>query len=91
METGLLQPRLFYWKDKNEVDFVLEFAGKIVAIEVKYKKELEDNDLDGILEFMEIFKLRKGIVVTKNTMEIRKINDKELCLIPAPILLSGIE
>jgi len=66
---------LFYWKDKHEVDFVLDFSGKIVAIKVKYKKELEDNDLEGILEFMEIFKLRKGIVVTKNAME---INDKEL-------------
>lgn len=52
---------------------------------------MEDNDLDGILEFMEIFKLRKGIVVTKNTMEQRKVDDKELYLIPAPILLSGIE
>jgi len=40
---------------------------------------------------MKIFKLRKGVIVTKNTMEISKINDKELYLIPAPILLSGIE
>jgi len=35
--------------------------------------------------------VHSSITVTKNTMEISKINDKELCLIPAPILLSRIE
>ena len=35
--------------------------------------------------------VHSSITVTKNTMEISKINDKELYLIPTPILLSGIE
>ena len=90
-KTGLLQPRLFYWKNKHEVDFVMELAGKIIAIEVKFKKELKDKDFEGILEFMENFKLKKGIVVTKNLMEKRKLKDKELYLIPAPVFLFGIE
>jgi hypothetical protein len=90
-QTGLLNPRLFYWKDAYEVDFVIERAGKIVAIEVKYKNELQDKDLQGILKFLDLFNLKKGIVVTKNTIEMRQINDKTLFLIPAPLFLSAIE
>ncbi len=89
-ETGLLNPRLFYWKDTYEVDFIIERAGKIVAIEVKYKNEIQDKDLQGILEFLDIFNLKKGIVVTKNSIEIRQIKNKTLFLIPAPIFLSAI-
>ena len=89
-KTGLLHPRIFYWKNKHEVDFILQLAKKTIPIEVKYKKEVKDKELTGITECMEMLKLKKGILVTKNTMEKRKINDKEIYLIPAPILLSGI-
>jgi predicted AAA+ superfamily ATPase len=90
-ETGLLHPRLFYWKDKHEVDFILQLAGKITPVEVKYKKEVEDGDLDGLLECMGALKLKKGIVVTKNIAEKRKKNEKEIYLIPAPIFMLGME
>ena len=90
-KTGLLHPRLFYWKDKNEVDFILQLAKKIIPIEVKYRKDFDEKELDGIVEFMDTFKLMEGIVVTKNTTGKRKINGKEVYLIPAPIFLFGVE
>jgi len=89
-QTGLLHPPLFYWKEKHEVDFIVQFAGKIIAIEVKYKKDIEENDLNGIREFMENFKLETGIVITKNIFERRITKGKKLFLIPAPVFLAGL-
>ncbi len=90
-KTGLLHPRLFYWKNKHEVDFIIQLARKIIPIEVKYKKEVKEKDLDGMIEFMENFELSEGVIVTKNTIDQRKINNKKISLIPASIFLSGIE
>lgn len=89
-KTGLLKPRLFYWKNKFEIDFIVEFADKIIPIEVKYTNNIKQNDLMGLLEFMREFKVKRGIVVTKNTLEIRNIDGKEIYLIPAVVLLAGI-
>jgi predicted AAA+ superfamily ATPase len=90
-KTGLLHPRLFYWKNKHEVDFILQLAGKILPFEVKYKKEVEIDDLDGLIECMDALKSKKGIVITKNLAEKRKKNEKEIYLIPAPIFMLGME
>lgn len=87
--TGLLHPRLFYWKNKKECDFILKISKKIIPIEVKYKQEIKNNDLDGIIEFLISSKQKKGIVITKNTAEKREIKNKKLFLIPASIFLSA--
>ena len=87
--TGLLHPRLFYWKEKHEVDFIIKFAETIIPVEVKYTKELNTNDLEGLIEFMEIFSLQKGIVVTKNVCEQRKIEKKDIYCIPASLFLAA--
>lgn len=89
--TGLLYPRLFYWKNKKECDFILKISQNIIPVEVKYKKEINNNDLQGIIEFLISSKQKKGIIITKNTAEIRKIKNKKIVLIPASIFLSALQ
>jgi len=89
--TGLLYPRLFYWKNKKECDFILKISQKIIPVEVKYKKEINNDDLQGIIEFLISSKQKKGIIITKNTAEIRKIKNKKIVLIPASIFLSALQ
>lgn len=81
--------RIFFWKDKsgNEVDFVVEDMGKIFPIEVKFKKNVEKDDLTGLLKFCKLFKIKKATVVTKNE-EAKKILDGiEISFIPAWLFL----
>jgi predicted AAA+ superfamily ATPase len=57
-----------YWRLRNfEVDFVLKDGGPL-PIEVKYKRKVDERDLRGIQAFCKRFGLKRGIVVTKETM-----------------------
>jgi hypothetical protein len=83
----------FFWRDKekHEVDIVLN-AKKILPIEVKYKNNIAKKDLKNIIKFMDRYKCREGIIITKNTREERKIGKKKIELIPAWLyLVSGIK
>lgn len=54
----------------REVDFVLEDrVGKVVPIEVKFRKKLDSKDFSGLSCFMERFGSRTGILVTLDTWE----------------------
>ncbi len=63
---------LFYWRDKYEVDFILD-KEKPVPIEVKYKEEIRTSDLRGLKKFKEEHG-EGGIVITKDRMDYQ--NDK---------------
>ena len=66
-----------FWKDKYEVDFVLDG----IPIEVKYKSKIIARDLEGIREFMRKFSVKKGIMLTKEEGKI-KVEEGEIFLIP---------
>lgn len=78
----------FYWKNKYEVDFVLE-TDILIPVEVKYMEH--PKDIKGLLKFMEKFSQKKGIVVTKDLLEERKINlegqEVQVLFIPAWLFL----
>jgi len=71
----------FFWRDsyKHEVDVVLA-EGKILPIEIKYG---ELKDLKGLLRFMEVFKVSKGLVISKEEERKQKAGNKEISIIPA--------
>lgn len=76
--------KLAYWKNSREVDFIWE--GKdIVPIEVKYQ---ENPDAGGLLECMERFGLKAGILVTRDKFELRDKDGKAVLLIPLWAFLS---
>ena len=78
---------LYYWKEKEEVDIILDMKKKVLPVEVKYKSEIKKGDLKGLLKFMDRFKVKKAIVVTKDLFEEKEINGKELQFIPAWLFL----
>ncbi len=78
----------FFWRDrhKNEVDVIL-VNKDITPIEIKYQSHIESSNLKGLLKFMKRFDIDKGIVVTKNLLEKREVDKKELLFIPAWLFL----
>lgn len=85
-EMGLLVENLvlslknihFFWRDayKHEVDFVeIEKGEKIVPLEVKYKETVLERDLKNIFLFLKKFKIKKGIVLSREEKERRVVKD----------------
>ncbi|MCD6226892.1 ATP-binding protein [Candidatus Micrarchaeota archaeon] len=77
----------FYWKNETEVDYVYYDSKKTIPVEVKYKNNLSQNDLKGMIEFMERFDIKKGIIITKNNYEIKSIKGRKIYLIPILVFL----
>lgn len=79
---------VFYWKEgKDEVDLVVMVKDRITPIEVKYRSKITSGDIKGLLNFMDAYKLRRGVVVTKDLFENRKMDRKEIFFIPAWLFL----
>lgn len=74
----------FYWKNIEEVDFIFE-GKQLIPIEVKYREQPEK--IKGLLEFMGGKKIEFGIVVTKNMLDRKKMDDKEILFIPVWLFL----
>ncbi len=79
----------FYWQDtkKREVDIILKKQNKLIPIEVKYKSQITKNDLRSLLKFCDKFKLKKGIVVTKDLFKKEEVDKKEILFVPVWLFL----
>lgn len=69
---------------KREVDFVLEK----LPIEVKFRTYIKDEDFDNLLYLMKKTRQERGIFITKNEFDIKKIGGKRVLLVPLSIFLS---
>jgi len=67
---------MFYWKDAvekgKEVDIVMELQGAPIPIEVKYKNEIDKNDVKGVEAFLTNYPKTFGIIVTKDRLELKE-------------------
>lgn len=61
----------YYRHNKKEIDIIIDAKYTVIPIEVKYKKEIKVKDLNTISEFIKSNNLPYGIVITKDTLEIR--------------------
>jgi len=83
--------RLFYFKQKNECDFVYKNKnGKFEVAQVTY--ELNDQnrnrEIKGLLEAMEYFKLKKGLLLTydqEDEIEVKDNKGKKRKIIMKPV------
>jgi len=66
--------KVFYWKDRGEVDFVARANGKLQGINVSYGRELEDREVNSLLEFQYSMGKRDAslTVITKDTEKTEK-------------------
>ena len=83
-----MNDQLFYWRNKNgeEVDFIFEYKGKEIPIEVKFRADISEDYLKGILSFMEEEKPSFGLVITKDKLE----SDQKNKLLFVPLWLFSI-
>ena len=88
--TGLLNPRISYWKEKYEVDFVIGPGRSPVPIEVKFANTIRRDDFPGLISFMEKQKIHSGIVITKDKADVWNVNGMEILLIPAWLVLCSL-
>ncbi len=82
-----LKMPLYYWRDRYEVDFVIETEHGLISVEVKDTDTFHKRELRGIMEFMKRYSVDKGIVVTRSLLKEEKIDGKTIIYVPG-ILLS---
>ncbi len=79
-----LQRKLHFWRNRSghEVDFILEEAGKFVALEIKASSQVTANDATGIRAFREDLKRKSSLVrgVVLHSGKARPLEDGVLAL-----------
>ncbi|MFA5961222.1 MAG: ATP-binding protein [Parcubacteria group bacterium] len=84
---GLLEAgkEIYYHFEKHECDFVVREGRKITEA-IQVTKVLDNNnekrELAGLLEAMEKFKLKNGLIITENQEEKREIKGKKIKIVP---------
>lgn len=63
------ESNIFYYKNKNEIDFIIEVRRKPIPIESKYRNVLPEKNIIEINEFLKDNKSPFGIVVTKSLLK----------------------
>lgn len=86
MELKRKNKEVYYFSEKKECDFITKEKGKISqAIQVSYEinKENEDREINGLLDALNKFKLKKGTIITHDQEEESKIKGKKITILPA--------
>jgi len=77
----------YYWRNGGEVDMVVDTKKKLIPIEMKYKTNIRDTDIKGLIKFMKEFSVECGIVVTKDVFKYKEYDGKIVVFIPAYLFL----
>ncbi len=78
--------KIYYFREKRECDFVVKEKTKITeAVQTTRRIDHtnEKREIGGLLEALEKFKLKKGLIVTEDQEEIRKTGGKTIEIVPA--------
>ncbi len=77
--------KISYWRTlgKAEIDFVLNLEREIIPVEVKFAEMKKPKVSRGFRSFVNSYKPKKGLIVTKNLFDEIKINDTMVKFIPA--------
>jgi len=85
IELKRRKKEIFYYANKNECDFITREGTKITeAIQVCYtlNKENRERELAGLLEAMNKFQLKKGIMLTNEQAEEISVGSKKITVLP---------
>jgi predicted AAA+ superfamily ATPase len=81
---------LYYFKGKKECNFVVRSNNQsIELIQVCYELNIDnkDREINGLLEAMEFFELKEGMIVTFDQQDEFQLNDKVVKVVPAHLFL----
>ena len=76
---------IFYYSDKYECDFLIREGSKIhEAIQVTYElnEKNKGREIIGLIEALNKFKLKEGLILTYNQEDVFEINEKKIRVIP---------
>lgn len=85
IELKRRKKNIYYWKDKNECDFLIKEKNKIKqSIQVCYNlnKENKEREINGLLESINKFNLKEGLVITEDYEGEEKIKGKKIKFVP---------
>jgi len=87
----MLGEKVSFWRtpQKEEVDIILE-QGNLFPIEVKYKSSVTNEDAKILVKFLKRFGSPRGIIVTKNRLDKKMINGKEVLFVPVWLFLLAV-
>ena len=76
---------VYYYREKNECDFVIRENNSINTV-IQVTKNLnlqnENREIMGLVEAMNKFELKEGLILTEDQEEERKIKGKSIKLVP---------
>jgi len=76
---------IYYFKQKQEVDFYTNIENKSYLFNVSYKitdTETRKREIDGLVEAMEYFNLNISYLITKEENDTIEINNKNIVIMP---------
>jgi predicted AAA+ superfamily ATPase len=77
---------VYYHKNKYECDFVIKQKNKITeAIQVSWSlhnDETRKREINGLLDAMNTYSLKQGLILTENDEDNIKVNNKEITILP---------
>lgn len=79
------EKEIFYWKNKYECDFLIKEGIKIKeAIQVCYElnEENREREIGGLIEAMEKFGLKEGLIITADYESEEKVKSKKIKFMP---------
>jgi predicted AAA+ superfamily ATPase len=75
---------IYYFKNRGECDFLIKEGQRVVrAIQVSYQiKENREREVNGLLEAMDAFKLKEGLIITEDKEEEERIDGRKIVYMP---------
>ena len=76
---------IFYFQEKNECDFIIKNESNIIqTVQVTYElnNDNKEREINGLVEAMEKFKLKEGLILTYDQTDNFEINKKKRQVMP---------
>ena len=84
---------IYYFREKGECDFIVK-EGKKIKMVLQVCAEINsdnlDREVDGLVEALEFFKIKKGTIVTLNQKDTIVRDGKQIELVPAHLWLKAL-
>lgn len=85
--AGVIEPISFWRKGEKEIDFILNWNGRQLPIEVKFSNHINLKEFDAITGYIRENKLDYGVIVTIKELDRKEINGQTLYFIPYYLIL----
>lgn len=73
----------YFWrKGDKEVDFIKILNKNIIPIESKYSDKIREKEIKGMIKFMEDFKIKEGLVITRDYESKETIKGHKIKIVP---------